>query len=123
MVTRVRDNMVSEPTTPLSTSATIDPAMDPCDRAILLCKQILTMLSGSVLQPEDANVDQKLADGCNNSTSYPSDAMLAECSTLGLSPNIGGVEAADSSQQSEESDVDQELTGGCDNTPIAQMVR
>jgi hypothetical protein len=57
-----------EATTPLSASAMIDPAMDPCDRAILLCKQILAMLSGSVVQPEDADVDQKLADGCNNST-------------------------------------------------------
>jgi hypothetical protein len=42
--------------------------------------------------------------------------MPAKCSTLGLSANIGGVEAVHSSQQSEESDADQELTDGCDKS-------
>jgi len=68
-----------------------------------------------VVQPEDAEADQELADGCNNTTGSPDGAVPTKCSMLGRSPNIGGAEVGCLSLQLEESDADQEPATGCGN--------
>ena len=107
--------MVSEAATPFFADGMIDPAMDPFDRAILLCKQMIAMWRERVVQPEDAEADQELADGCNNTTGSPDGAVPTKCSMLGRSPNIGGAEVGCLSLQLEEPDADQEPVTGCGN--------
>ena len=52
----------------------------------------------SYMQPKELDADQEPATGCGNTTNMSDGAVPAECSTLGLGPNIGSAEFVDSSQ-------------------------